>query len=107
MSIGTSAYLIYGVQITRTHAEDLEDALKDNTVGVSYLHAGPYDQDNTYLTTAFYEAELRGNEALDLGALYADGDPAGKWNSALAHAVEKVGRGQLTQPGWILIAAQS
>lgn len=107
MSIDTSAYLIYGVQITNTHAEDLEEALKGNTVGVGYLHAGPYDRERTYLTTAFYDADLGSPAELDLSSAYADGDQTGRWDSMLDHAIGKVGANRLTQPGWLLIAAQS
>lgn len=107
MSIDTNAYLIYGVQIADTHSDDLEEALSGQTVGVGYLHAGSYDREKTYLTVAFHEAELGEPSSIDLGDAYTDGDPTGRWNSMLDHAVGKVGVAQLTQPGWILIAGQN
>lgn len=107
MGISTSAYLIYGVQIADTHAEDLEEKLTGQTVGVGYLHAGPYDREKTYLTVAFHEADLGEPKTLDLGDAYVDGNPEGRWDSMLDHAISKVGATQLTQPGWLLIAGQS
>lgn len=106
MGIDTTAWLAYGIQIPNTHAEDLEAKLKD-TVGVGYLHAGPYDREKTYLVTACHSADLGTPKTVDLGDAYTDGDPTGRWDAMLGHAVEKVGAGRLTHPGWLLIAAQS
>lgn len=102
MGFWTSAYLAYGIEIPDTAPDALEGHLKGETVGVSYLQAGGYDK--TFLTTACESADLGKPAALDLAAHYIDGNPEGRWNDMLAHAVEKVGVEPIGEPGWLLIA---
>lgn len=107
MSIDNAAHLIYGVQIASRYADDVAAALDGKTVGVNAINAGPYDHGKTYLITASYEADLGEPQDVDLTSLFADGDPTGKWDSMLNHAIEMLQLRRLTAPGWILIAAQT
>jgi hypothetical protein len=104
MGFWTSAYLAYGIEIPDTNEETLEERLGGETVGVSYLRAGAYDTNKTYLTACCESADLGDPENLDLAAHYTDGNPEGRWNDMLAHAVEKVGLESIGEPGWLLIA---
>lgn len=104
MGMWTTAYLAYGIEIPYTSEDAIEEKLSGQTVGVSYLNAGHYDHDKTYLVTACFDAELGKPSEVDLGEHYADGDPTGRWNQMLDHAVGKVGVEPIGEPGWLLIA---
>jgi hypothetical protein len=104
MGFWTSAYLAYGIEIPHTDTDTLDEKLHGNTTGISYLNAGDYDVDKTFLVTACYDAVLGKPAAANISEHYADGNPEGRWNQMLDHAVGVIGVEVDGEPGWLLIA---
>ncbi|MFJ8208148.1 hypothetical protein [Streptomyces sp. NPDC096033] len=101
MRLYCSAYLAYSIQIHDTDGGTLDHALKDFD-GVSYLHAGRFDQQHTYLTTECHGVDAGGHFTV-APAILADRPEQAAWDDALTAAAEALGFTDSVTPGWLLI----
>jgi hypothetical protein len=105
-----SAWLAYGIQTPDTNSDQLEDALtplKDQQRGdkadhVGYLHAGRYDNEDTYLVTAATEAEI--GSSVVVAPNRATAEQYADWDHNLAAAARALGITDPIEPSWLLIA---
>lgn len=102
MGIDTSAWLIYGIQVPDTPPDAMEELLKDQG-GVRFLHAGPYDDDRTFLATEGAEHES-GDPATRVRPQDVTAETYARWDAALRRAARAMGADDPPQPGWLLTA---
>ncbi|TVZ96471.1 hypothetical protein [Streptomyces sp. BK340] len=104
-----SAWLAYGVQIPDTSSDQLEDALGtldgqrgDQADHVGYLHAGRYDDEDSYLVTQATEAEI--GSSVVVAPNRATAEQYADWDHNLAAAARALGMTDPIEPSWLLIA---
>ncbi|HEY6115462.1 MAG TPA: hypothetical protein VI172_05845 [Candidatus Dormibacteraeota bacterium] len=95
----TSAYFAYGFQIPDTRSEQLDAALRDSPV--SYLHAGDYDRDMTFLVTDCTEIDLGNHRKVKPDSFTQPQIDA--WNKALTEAAARLGVTSGFEPGWFVV----
>ncbi|MFJ1647946.1 hypothetical protein [Streptomyces sp. NPDC088258] len=100
MGMYTSAYLAYGIQIVDTEPGILEEA--NLGAGVSFLYAGRYDNDMTFLVTEWHNVDLGSSKALS-PQYFADGQYA-VWDELLKKAAGALDLSHVHQPAWLVIA---
>ncbi|MFF4576891.1 hypothetical protein ACFY15_00540 [Streptomyces sp. NPDC001373] len=104
MSIWTTAYLAYGLEIPARDTDELDRTLGPLKSNVGHLEAGPYDRDRLYLVTACHSADLRMSETPDIprnDAQYLT------WDDQLRTALAALGLATDQQFTWHLIANQN
>ncbi|MFI8278553.1 hypothetical protein ACIGBH_27505 [Streptomyces sp. NPDC085929] len=104
MSIWTTAYLAYGLEIPARDTDEVENALRPLTGDVGYLTAGPYDRDRLYLATGSFDADLGTPETLDIPH---DPEQYRTWDDQLRTALAALGLPIDQQFTWHLIADQN
>lgn len=108
MGYFTSAYLAYGMQIPHTSSDQLQAALaplKTRTKGddyVGYLHAGRYDDEDTFLVTQCTEAEI--GEPVAVAPERVAAEKYAVWNEGLTEACRALGLAEIPPAEWLLIA---
>lgn len=108
MGFSQSAYLAYGMQIPDTNPDQLEEALaplKIRTKGddhVGYLHAGRYDNEDTFLVTQCTEAEL--GDPVVVAPERVTAEQYAAWKEGLAEACRALGLAEIPDAEWLLIA---
>lgn len=99
MGMYHSTYFAYGIQLPDVDPEQLEDT--DLGDGISYLLAGNYDRDMTFLTTQCKEVSL-GNFA-HVTPQTATDEQRAAWDQALRAAVTRLGVAAKSEPGWLVV----
>lgn len=99
MGMYHSTYFAYGFEIPRTDADKLDAVLADTPV--SYLHAGDYDRDRTFLVTECTEVKLGDHRKVTPEAFQAAEIEA--WNAALTEAAARLGVFAGFEPGWFVV----
>ena len=108
MGYSNSAYLAYGMQIPDTSSDQLQAALaplKTRTKGndyVGYLHAGRYDDEDTFLVTRCTEAEI--GEPVVVAPERVTAEEYADWNESLGEACRALGLAEIPNAEWLLIA---
>lgn len=102
MRIYCSAYLAYGIQIPDTDGDTLEAALKELANGVSYLHAGRFNEQRTYLTAECHGVEA-GGYLVTVSTTVTDRPEHAAWDTRLKAAAEALGHTDTAAPAWLMI----
>ncbi|MER5750674.1 hypothetical protein [Streptomyces sp. NPDC002088] len=108
MGYYTSAWLAYGMQIPDTSSDVLQEALAplmtrakgDDHVG--YLHAGRYDNEDTFLVTRCTEAEL--GDPVVVAPERVTAEQYAEWKASLVEACRALGLAEVPPAEWLLIA---
>ena len=103
MRLYSTAYLAYGIQIPDADNDVVEAALRDLANGVSYLQAGRFEEQRTYLTTECHRVNAGEYRIFAPDAL-ADRSERPAWDTALRAAAEALGFPGTPVPRWFLTA---
>ncbi|MEV4227299.1 hypothetical protein AB0J81_09345 [Streptomyces bobili] len=99
MGMYHSTYFAYGFQIPDTRSDQLDAALRDSPV--SYLHAGDYDRDMTFLVTECDEVRLGDHRKVKPESFVQP--VVDEWNAALTEAAARLGVTSGFEPGWFVV----
>jgi hypothetical protein len=103
MRFYSSAYLAYAIRIPDTETDTVETALQSLNNGVSYLTAGRFDEQQTYLTTECHGVDAGGFLTVAPETL-SHRPELDAWDAALKAAAGLLGHTDTTAPAWLLIA---